>query len=68
MKPYARPVGYIRRSHEDEPDVGLDLAGIVESYELARATARSMTSSNIGTVNRPVNVFCWLGWYEPRST
>ena len=26
-----------------------------------------MTASNIGAVSRPVNVFCWLGWYEPSS-
>ena len=29
-----------------------------------RATARSNTASSIGSVSRPVNVFCWLGWYE----
>ena len=27
--------------------------------------ARVNTASNIGTVSLPVNVFCWLGWYEP---
>lgn len=24
--------------------------------------ANSHTSSSIPSVNRPVNVFCWLGW------
>ena len=26
--------------------------------------ARSKTASSIGSVRRPVNVFCWLGWNE----
>ena len=30
-------------------------------------TACAITASNIGTVRRPVNVFCWLGWYDPTS-
>ena len=34
----------------------------------ARVRARSRTASNIGGVRRPVNVFCWLGWYEPSRT
>ena len=29
--------------------------------------ARSRTASSIGGVSRPVNVFCWLGWYVPTS-
>ena len=29
--------------------------------------ARANTASSISTVSLPVNVFCWLGWYEPRS-
>jgi len=24
-------------------------------------------SSSIGSVSLPVNVFCWLGWYQPIS-
>ena len=31
------------------------------------ARAREMTARNIGAVRRPVNVFCWLGWYVPTS-
>ena len=34
---------------------------------VASATARSNTASSIGSVSRPVNVFCWLGWYEHSS-
>ena len=30
--------------------------------------ARRRTASNIGGVSVPVNVFCWLGWYEPSRT
>ena len=29
--------------------------------------ARRSTVSSIGGVSTPVNVFCWLGWYVPRS-
>ena len=29
--------------------------------------ARVNTASNIDSVSFPVNVFCWLGWYEPSS-
>ena len=29
---------------------------------LLRATARLNTLSSIGSVSRPVKVFCWLGW------
>ena len=29
--------------------------------------ARANTASNIGSVSTPVNVFCWLGWYEHSS-
>ena len=28
----------------------------------AISTARANTASSIGSVRRPVNVFCWLGW------
>ena len=31
-----------------------------EAGELARA--RASTASSIGSVSRPVKVFCWLGW------
>ncbi len=34
----------------------------------ASVTARANTASSIGSVNRPVNVFCWLGWNEHSST
>ena len=33
----------------------------------ASATARAKTASSIGSVSRPVNVFCWLGWNEHSS-
>ena len=33
----------------------------------ASVRARAMTLSSIGRVSLPVKVFCWLGWYEPRS-
>ena len=42
-------------------------ATIVRCRQRADATACATTASNIATVSRPVNVFCWLGWYEPRS-
>ena len=31
------------------------------------STARANTASSIGSVSRPVNVFCWLGWNEHSS-
>ena len=34
----------------------------------ATSFARRRTASNIDGVSRPVNVFCWLGWYEPSRT
>ena len=33
----------------------------------ASSTARSKIASSIGSVRRPVNVFCWLGWNEHSS-
>jgi hypothetical protein len=30
----------------------------------ASRAALLKTARSIGWVNRPVNVFCWLGWYE----
>ena len=39
-----------------------------QSAELqASSTARAKTASSIGSVRRPVNVFCWLGWNEHSS-
>ncbi len=38
-----------------------------EVYERASSLAVVMTASNIAGVSLPVNVFCWLGWYEPIS-
>ena len=38
------------------------------SAPAATSFARRRTASNIGGVSRPVNVFCWLGWYEPSRT
>ena len=35
--------------------------------QAARSTARAKIASNIGSVRRPVNVFCWLGWNEHSS-
>ena len=32
---------------------------------MVRARARSSTWSSMGSVSRPVKVFCWLGWKEP---
>src|SRR6266545_3606499 len=37
------------------------------SYVPASSRARARTSRSISAVRRPVNVFCWLGWYEPTS-
>ena len=34
---------------------------------MRRAASRG-ASRSIGWVSRPVNVFCWLGWYEPTTT
>lgn len=41
------------------------LTGPVPGYGApspASSRARSSTASVIGSVRRPVNVFCWLGW------
>ena len=35
--------------------------------ESTNLPARAKTASSIGSVSLPVNVFCWLGWYEPSS-
>ena len=35
--------------------------------QLANSLALSNTSSIIGSVSLPVNVFCWLGWKQPTS-
>ena len=32
----------------------------------ASSRARATTASSIGSVSRPVKVFCWLTWYEQR--
>ena len=32
-----------------------------------RLARTASTASSIGAVSRPVKVFCWLGWYVPRS-
>ena len=32
----------------------------------ARTVARVRTASSMGSVRRPVKVFCWLGWKQPR--
>ena len=34
----------------------------------ARASAIERASRSMGWVSRPVNVFCWLGWYEPTTS
>ena len=34
---------------------------------LSALGARANTASSIGSVSRPVNVFCWLGWNEQSS-
>ena len=39
----------------------------VADQPLASSIARSSTAWSIGCVSLPVKVFCWLGWYEPRS-
>ena len=40
--------GYPSRSSDEAPEIS--------------RFALSQTASNIGSVSRPVNVFCWLGW------
>jgi hypothetical protein len=39
----------------------------VRSGSASRCRAVAKIWWNIGLVNRPVKVFCWLGWYEPIS-
>ena len=39
-----------------------DLARSSRSRDAQLVAARASTSSSIGSVRRPVNVFCWLGW------
>jgi CelD/BcsL family acetyltransferase involved in cellulose biosynthesis len=34
----------------------------------AQVRARSRTASTMSPVTRPVNVFCWLGWKQPRTS
>ena len=36
----------------------------ISPYSVKSAWAFLNTDSNIGLVSLPVNVFCWLGWYE----
>ncbi len=47
---------------------GRSTAGSARQSRLASSRARAITASSIDGVSRPVNVFCWLGWYEPSST
>ena len=35
--------------------------------QAASSRARRSTSTSMSGVRRPVNVFCWLGWYEPTT-
>ena len=48
-------------------DVGHPASGLMLDAEAARSRAASNTSSSIGAVSRPVNVFCWEGWKQPSS-
>ena len=58
---FARAEG---RLSETEPTAADGLSAI--SRRRARAADR-ITASNIAGVSLPVNVFCWLGWYEPEE-
>ena len=46
------------------PDLMRGVTPGVRYRQAARSTARAKIESNIGSVRRPVNVFCWLGWNE----
>ena len=58
--------GAIGRERGDERDVhALEQPTASHGREgtaTASSRARRNTSSSIGSVSRPVNVFCWLGW------
>lgn len=54
-----------RSARRSSGRVALRLTGPVPGYGApspASSRARSSTASVIGSVRRPVNVFCWLGW------
>ena len=40
----------------------LAAGGETAAAQRVSAAARANTASSIGSVSRPVNVFCWLGW------
>jgi len=40
----------------------------VGNQAIASSIALARTPRSIGWVSLPVNVFCWLGWYEPITT
>ena len=67
MQPRAGAAGQDDPLHDERVLVST-LRAARELAPPASAAARWKTASSIGRVSRPVNVFCWLGWYEQRST
>ena len=67
MQPRAGAAGQDDPLHDERVFVST-LRAARELAPPASAAARWNTASSIGRVSRPVNVFCWLGWYEERST
>ena len=67
MQPRARAAGQDDALHDERVFVST-LRAARKLAPPASAAARWNTASSIGRVSRPVNVFCWLGWYEERST
>jgi hypothetical protein len=53
-----------RRRRLRRPNAGTDPA---RPHPSPSTLHRPSTRSNISTVSRPVNVFCWLTWYDPTS-
>ncbi len=61
-------------TNTDDPEIGTDVPargddggyvfGIGHGRFLMARRARAKTSFSIWSVSSPVEVFCWLGWYE----
>ena len=66
LRHHARPGAHPLLPAALRPGVLTGAAARLPAAAISRR-ARRNTASNIGTVSFPVNVFCWLGWYEPSS-
>src|SRR4051812_48846009 len=60
------PTSYSLHPHLQQAATGLRPTASFNYYVSARALSK--TSRNILSVSFPVEVFCWLGWYDPMSS